>query len=282
MADLLANFDETKFHDYLMRQGIKESSAKTYMYSLKEYLRYMEQFSSLNEEEFFQKTFEFVNSKARSWQTRFAIKFFFFYLGKKDLYDRFHWQFRRKFRMVGRKIAFKHLSFSQIDAMMKNLKVPYKLFLMVQYETACRFSDVRALRVGDFGLDENGQPFIKILIKKSGDVNSYYISSETAFILAQYIKLKAFDKKDILFPISKESYNEALKSCAKKLGYENWHDISSHWIRSSRAYHLRELGYKPETIQKILGHANLMTTFRYIEEAGEDSKEIIKKNPVRW
>jgi len=282
MPSLLEKFSDDKFSEYLGKQGLKVSSINLYVNSIKDYLKFMEQFTNLNEEQFLEQTYEFLQSHKRQWYMRFSIKYFWFYIGQKGLWEKFSFIYRKKFKVQVRRIANMSISFDNIKKMMNLLRVPYKLIIMVQYETAMRWIDVRNLRYGDFAIDENGLPYIKIKVEKTSKLGTFYISDELAMILAKYVKIKNLEKKDLLFPVTKESYNEALKSSAKTIGIDNHEHISSHWIRHSKAQHLRDQGYKDDIIQKLLGHADIRTTISYFADAGEESKMIMKKNRTAW
>jgi len=280
--ELLSKFKQDEFIVELERQGLKKSSIEQYVYAVKSWLKYMEKFDNLNEEEFIDKIYDFLSSKKRQWFLRFGIKLYIEFIGKKDLYDKFYMKYRRKMKMLSRKNPKKSLSPNQIVLVGEHIKIPFKLMFFIQYETALRFSDVAKIKFGDFSRDEEGMVWLSLKEKKTEKIRSYLLSDKLSWILAKYIKINNIGKDDRIFKCRLETYNYNIKIACKEAGIDNYSSISSHWIRTSRAVHLARKGYDIHTIKRLLNHSSIKNTEVYLQEAGIDLKELLRKETVRW
>jgi len=282
LAEML---DEVDFRNYLERNGLSENTQKEYANKIKQFLKYMDKFKNdnLNEDDFLQKIFEFINMKKRTWGIRFAILSYLRYKEHGNLAVKFNEKYRGKFKMKSRKLERKSISFGKMKELCSILPMPHKLITMIQYDTACRINDVLNIKLRNIEADADGMVKIKIKEQKTDNLRTIYISSDTAYLLAKYIEhikktigLKIDEK---IFKISYILHSYHIKQAGKKIGEEK---ITSHWIRTSRAIHLLNKGYDIITIKNLLNHSSIKTTEIYLREAGLDSRKLIEEEPVKW
>jgi site-specific recombinase XerD len=99
--------------------------------------------------------------------------------------------------------------------------------------------------------------------------------------LREYWRIARPPRRGYLFPgdeghpISPEACNRALKRAARKAGIRK--RVSAHTLRHCYATHTLQLGANPVTIQKLLGHASIVTTLRYLRMVPEHLARV--KNP---
>lgn len=84
-----------------------------------------------------------------------------------------------------------------------------------------------------------------------------------------------FPGRDRSRPITSKACHVALKRGARKAGIRK--RVSAHTLRHCYATHTLQLGANPFTIQKLLGHASILTTMRYLRLVPEHMAQV--KNP---
>lgn len=149
-----------------------------------------------------------------------------------------------------------------------NLKHRAILFLL--YGSGLRISEAAKLRIRDICSSD-----MKVRVENAKhDTNRYAVLSEKALIvLREYFKVyfagKHYQPDDWLFPgrkqgvhINVKSIKNTLIKTRNKLGLD--HRISAHTLRRCYATHSLEDGVDIATIQQLLGHKNISTTFAYL------------------
>ena len=84
-----------------------------------------------------------------------------------------------------------------------------------------------------------------------------------------------FPGADGVRPLSLESCRDALRRGARKAGIRK--HVSAHTLRHCYATHTLQLGANPVSIQRMLGHASITTTVRYLRLVPEHLAQL--KNP---
>lgn len=278
---LIEKFNEDEFKEYLDSRGISKTSRTQYVSQVRNFIKFMDKSKRKikDEESFIEAMFRYIKSKPRVWHSRFSIKYYLEWKGMDKLYNNFMIKHKRSFKLQSRRQEKKSLSFGNIRKLCAYAEMPFKLILMLQYDTACRIGDILKLHKRHITLDEDGMVSIKIKEQKTGNIRTVYISKDSAFLLANYVKNLEIENDEKIFNVSYIVYERYLKKIGEKIDEP---DLTSHWIRTSRAVHLLSKGYNIITIKKILGHSSIKTTEIYVREAGLDNKEIAEKESPAW
>ena len=197
-----------------------------------------------------------------------------------ELKDRLAWfdeDFIKEFLKDKKQIIRKILNKAELDSIIKELPMPYKLMASIQWDTGCRFSAVWKLEGKHFHVDDDGLFFIYIL-EKGGKRISRYLSNEVAIMLEFYLKETNNDGGQIFnigncYKSAYGVYETNLKNASSRLGLT----LTSHMIRRSRAVFLIKKGKDFPTIKEFLNHSRLETTLLYVQLASITSKNIIQE-----
>jgi site-specific recombinase XerD len=77
-------------------------------------------------------------------------------------------------------------------------------------------------------------------------------------------------------PVSKKTVNKIVRRLAEMAGIA-YKKVTPHTLRHSFATHLKDLGVDLVTIQKLLGHASLAETERYLHTGEEQLQEAVER-----
>lgn len=150
----------------------------------------------------------------------------------------------------------------------ENLK--HKAILFLLYGSGLRVSEVAKLRIRDICSKS-----MRVRVENAKhDTNRYAVLSDKALIvLREYFKVyfagKPFQPDDWLFSGRKQGEHINVKSIKNTLikvrdKLELDQRISAHTLRRCYATHSLENGVDVATIQQLLGHKNISTTFAYL------------------
>lgn len=149
-----------------------------------------------------------------------------------------------------------------------NLKHRAILFLL--YGSGLRVSEVAKLRIGDIC----GKSMrVRVEDAKHGSNRYAVLSEKTLIALREYFKAywlgKPYQSDDWLFPgreqgehLNVKSIKNTMIKLRNKLGLDA--RISAHTLRRCYATHSLENGVDIATIQHLLGHKHISTTFTYL------------------
>jgi len=258
---------------YIRKKTSNEGTIKQYLCQTNKFLKERSpEFN--NDKELYEAIDSFVKSKPRCRNRRFALRHLFEFNKKSEIYERFIEKNKYQLRRLPRKKLKKSIPFQSIKLLVKNLKVPYNLITMLQYDGGLRIGAVLGLKVEDIG-----DRYESIIVKEKGDViRTIYLSSMTKTMLKRVVS-HGKQRKGRMFKVKYYDIWETVKKEAETLlGI----DLSSHWFRSSRAIHLLESGESIITVKNLLGHKSLDTTYIYVQEAGVSSKALMQKHEPKW
>ena len=165
-----------------------------------------------------------------------------------------------------------------------------RLLLWVVIATGLRASEVCALRVGDLVMDDEGDLLIHVRHGKGGKDRIVPLARETAkavrrFLASRKIKVgRDRDADELLFP-SRQGTKRMTTARLRQLvaGYLqeaglNDRAISPHSLRHSAAISWLRTGASIVAVQKLLGHASLSTTQKYVDHLGlRDLKKVVNR-----
>jgi integrase len=136
-----------------------------------------------------------------------------------------------------------------------------------------RFSDVKALKWGDFQTDSDGKQVIRYIQKKTKKDEYLQLPDEALKFLP--VKGMATDK-DTIFILSNNGYtNMALKAWVLSAGIKK--RVTFHVGRHTNATLLLSLGAPIETVSKLLGHSDIQTTQIYAKVIDKNKRAAVSK-----
>lgn len=139
--------------------------------------------------------------------------------------------------------------------------------------TGLRFSDVKALKWGDFHTDNNKDTFIQYRQAKTQKQEYLQISDESLKWLPDR---GASTSEENVFTLSNNGYtNLALKSWVLSAGITK--SVTFHVSRHTNATLLLSLGVPIETVSKLLGHSEIKTTQIYAKVIDKSKREAVNK-----
>lgn len=138
----------------------------------------------------------------------------------------------------------------------------YMMFLFGIY-SGLRISDILKLRVRDV----KGKNRITLREKKTGKERSFPINAALKSKIKKYVA----DKEDYVYlfrsrqgknrPISRQQAYNIIRKAGEEFGL---YKLGTHTLRKTFGYHLYRQTKDAVTIQKILNHASVEITMRYI------------------
>ncbi|HHV82745.1 MAG TPA: tyrosine-type recombinase/integrase [Tepidanaerobacter syntrophicus] len=135
------------------------------------------------------------------------------------------------------------------------------------FYTGGRMSEIIHLKLDDVNLEEK---VIHITKGKGGKARDIPINDKLCDILKNYIENIRDAKSSRFFAlkstgkVSSSYVNRLIKEAAYEVGLKK--DVSAHILRHSFGTNLLEKGASVVSIQKLLGHANLAVTTRYLHQ----------------
>ncbi|MGB3542416.1 tyrosine-type recombinase/integrase [Rubrivirga sp.] len=241
-----------------------------------------------------------------------GLKNFLTFLSKKDIRfiqiamearDVRQMRYVRPAQVEITQVAIKTL-FTVIDLKTKIGKRDFTLFYLM-YSIGARIDEVLSLKMADIHLHEpHGKNYLAVL-GKGAKRRSPPILKEVAKVLKGYIEMfhgKQPHPNDLLFfgqydggkkKLTQEGVNKRLKIYAQKAHSRNPavpDHMHCHQLRHARASHWLEQHLNIVAIQRLMGHADINTTMRYIFVSTEQKNQalatleddVIKDTGKKW
>ena len=239
----------------------------------------------------------FITAGKRVYFRKYAIKRYLLFKKREKLWKEIK-PVAKTIKLLDRKyertISFSDFKNFMIHLLNKNPK--YVIMLSMMWDTAMRIGAILDLKFKNFMRDKDGV-YVR-LIEKRKKIAKRYVSDFVIILIQKYMKINVNDKIPVhigelyLFRERKGKRWEAkdkayyrmwsdIKNISRKY-FDMGYGISFHWIRTSRAKELYEKTKDLLLVKSILGHSNITTTMRYIDEGKERSAEIIKKEKGKW
>jgi integrase len=168
-----------------------------------------------------------------------------------------------------------YLTIDEVKQLVKTecVKPIVKLAFLFSCFSGLRFSDVKALKWGDFQTDNEGKQLIRYIQQKTQKDEYLQVSDEALKFLPD--KGTATDK-DTIFILSNNGYtNQALKSWVLAAGVKK--RVTFHVGRHTNATLLLSLGVPIETVSKLLGHSDIKTTQIYAKVIDKNKRAAVSK-----
>ena len=160
-----------------------------------------------------------------------------------------------------------------------------KAMLEVSYATGMRVTELINIKLEDINLEKeyiicNAKDRPRIIPIGSKAVNSLneYIQKSRSFLIKN-------SAENILFvncngsPMTRQGFWKIIKTYAKKANIEG--DITPHTLRHSFAAHLIENGCDIQSVQEMLGHADISTTQVYAKINKKKLSDVYSKSHPR-
>ena len=156
-----------------------------------------------------------------------------------------------------------------------------KAMLELLYATGIRVSELISLKLEDMNLNME----YVVCHEKSKD-RIIPFGSEAKSALKVYVdktraRMVGEGESEYLFvncsgkPMSRQGFWKLIKHYAEKAGIEK--EITPHTFRHSFAAHLLEKGADVQSVQKMMGHADISTTQMYVEMQTGNVRDVYKK-----
>lgn len=156
-----------------------------------------------------------------------------------------------------------------------------KAMLEVLYATGIRVSELLSLKMEDMNLNME-----YIVCHEKAKDRIIPFGSEAKAALEAYIgaardHMIGDAESEYLFvncsgkPMSRQGFWKLIKHYAEKVGIEK--EITPHTFRHSFAAHLLENGADVQSVQKMMGHADVSTTQMYVEMQAGNVRDVYKK-----
>lgn len=206
-----------------------------------------------------------ISSASRS-RSVYILRSFYNYCIKKDLVDKNIAALLEPVKVKQKKRDF--LTKDEFEALVDAIKQPVvKTVVQTLFYTGGRISEITNLKLDEVDLEKR---VIHIIEGKGGKDRGIPINDKLYNILENYIKTIREADSDRFFALEKTgkvspSYiNRLIKDAVNEIGLEK--DVSAHVLRHSFGTNLLEKGASVVSIQKLLGHASLSVTSRYLHQ----------------
>ena len=156
-----------------------------------------------------------------------------------------------------------------------------RAMLELLYATGIRVSELISLKISDMNL---GMEYL-ICHEKSKDRVIPFGSAAKEALIVYLDKTRnnmiGENESEYLFvncsgkPMSRQGFWKLIKYYADKAGIQK--EITPHTFRHSFAAHLLENGADVQSVQKMMGHADVSTTQMYVEMQGGSVRDVYKK-----
>jgi len=209
----------------------------------------------------------------RANNTKYALRSFLLSIGKQDWVNKL-----KPLKQKERKKKFPYYEAPVQKRIIKLLTYPYNAMAWIQAHTGCRFREAACMKIQDISMDDQADNLIFITVSdyaKGGKGRTVYLRKEHLPTLTKLFKDRTFgfivlpdkcnymnnQKLDNYLDNLLTYYNQLLNKIGQSLDITG---LSSHYIRHHFAdtYLLR--GGSLHTLQKILGHAKIETTEKYV------------------
>lgn len=196
----------------------------------------------------------------------YIMKSFFNYCVKKDLVEKNIAALLEPVKVKQKERDYvTEEEFEQIVRAIKNPVI--KTVVQTMFYTGGRISEMIHLTLEDVDMENR---IIHIINGKGGKDRNIPIGDKLFIILKRYLEEIRYSDSDRFFAIERtgkisSSYiNRAIKEATYEIGLEK--DVSAHVLRHSFGTNLLEKGASVVSIQKLLGHASLSVTTRYLHQ----------------
>ena len=206
-----------------------------------------------------------IASASRS-RSLYILKSFYNYCCKKDICTKNLAGLLEPIKVKQKERAF--ITETEFHDLVKTIDHPViRTVVQTMFYTGGRMSEMINLKLEDIDLINKVLHIIEGKGKKDRDVP---ISEKLHCILAHYLTHIRKSESGRFFAIARtgkvsSSYiNSYIHDAADKLGWDK--EVSAHVLRHSFSTNLFEKGASVVSIQKLLGHANLAVTSRYLHQ----------------
>jgi len=283
----------TAFENWLERNTtLKQKSREQYILQTNLYLNDTElnELSVENVKKFLIKKYSLRQRRNTVYNRRFAIKKYLLFKRKDAWFTELESSFKQ-IKLLSREYQ-KEIKFSELKRFLAYLinknQRKLTLALMILWDTSMRVSPVINLKVKDIKTDSQGR-YISA-IEKGGKRTERYLDKSTINVLNRFISDKG--SNEYVFRERKgnrwETWWECYYRMWKTLKTESknffgfGYGISFHWLRISRAVDLYNKYHDILKVKGMLGHSDIRTTLRYIEESRFNSSQIIEEEEGKW
>ena len=214
----------------------------------------------------------------RQWHIKYAFKLVLEMLFGDIVGNQF---FKKlpKMQKLPRRVIKKSVPFNYIKHLVKrSTDVRIKVLISLEYETGLRIGSLLNLRIENISYDESTHAMKVTVLEKGGIILTRYVSKFTQKMVEYLMRGK---RTGLLVEIPFKDKDGWVWRQLKKLAREV-PAFSSHWSRVSRGIHLFDRGHDPLTIKSLFAHKYWDTTFIYLQEAGTDSKRLMKTETPKW
>lgn len=210
--------------------------------------------------------------------SQYAIKAMLLYLGYERTWKKYYTLYGRKNRQKDRKQTNKGLNLDEVKSLISKLPADAAMAARVQFETAARAGEILAIRKPDCRLTDEG--FMDIAIIGKGNRRDLVTIADTNLVIAI---MKALAKKPAnakLFNFSYEWYKK--KIIAAGIIALKRDNITTHWLRHSRALMIYFATHDPLQVKEVLRHQKLENTYQYLKSCGLIGRDILLKHKINW
>jgi integrase len=222
-----------------------------------------------------------------SYMNRFAFKYFFKSINRKDLYDKV-----AKVKKKPRVKVFNYIPRDKLVYMINQLEPKFRYIAFLQFKTGIRFSEIATMRAEniDFNMDPK-RIYIRIGVNKS------LTKGEKERSISLPVKYETFlrnrIKKNIGYVFLDEkcelmeekqlrthlgNMNRYYNTALKKVGDEsNVRPFSSHVLRHAFANEFLIAGGNAELLRETMGHSKIDTTLLYVSVSKALANKVLDK-----
>lgn len=206
-----------------------------------------------------------IASASRS-RSVYILRSFYNYCTKKDIADKNIAALLEPVKVKQKERDF--LTEDEFEALVEAIKQPVvKTLVQTLFYTGGRISEITDLKLDEVDLEDR---VIHIIEGKGGKDRDIPINDKLYKILKNYIRNIREADSDRFFALEKTGkvspayVNRLIREAVDKIGLEK--DVSAHVLRHSFGTNLLEKGASVVSIQKLLGHASLAVTTRYLHQ----------------
>ena len=158
------------------------------------------------------------------------------------------------------------------------LELVKDMYLFSCFTGLC-YIDLYNLKRGNIIIGINGKPWISIQRSKTGEPSKIPLHPEAQQILKKYTSHPEINGTERVLPVPKnQKFNSYMKEIADQCGVNK--NLTAHTARHTFATIALENGVPIETVSKMLGHTNLVTTQIYAKitdnKVSHDMEKIMK------
>jgi integrase/recombinase XerD len=206
-----------------------------------------------------------ISSASRS-RSVYILRSFYNYCIKKDLVDKNIAALLEPVKVKQKERDF--LTEEEFEALVAAIKQPViKTVVQTLFYTGGRISEITSLKLDEVDLKER---VIHIIEGKGGKDRDIPINDKLYKILQNYIENIREADSDRFFALERTGkvsptyVNRLINEAVDEIGLEK--EVSAHVLRHSFGTNLLEKGASVVSIQKLLGHASLAVTTRYLHQ----------------